>query len=185
MQPLTTFFLRVFKQDAFSPLCIGYPIRTLFVCADSALFHSLPSLDFHLSPTRGIFLKHATDKLNIHQCARTAIVRLSPLVYTLANVHTPPNLEYVYVIMCTICATCTHTNILHLFVICLQVRCSGHSPPRRRHLSLTASETMFAPTAAAATNHLDRRERSLRAAAATRDASSAVAAMSRVQGWVS
>lgn len=56
----------------------------------------------------------------------------------------------------------------------------SRSPPRRRNLSL--SETMFAaPSAAAATNHLDRRGRSLRAAAATRAASSAVAAMSPVQ----
>ena len=174
MQPLTTCLPRVFKHDAFSPLCIGYPIRTLFVCALSAQVRLLPPLGPEVP--MGIFPKHATDKLNIHQCTRTAILRLSPLVYTLANVHTPWNLEYVYVIMCTICATCTRTNILHLFVICLQVRCSGHSPPRRRHLSLTASETMFAPTAAAATNHLDRRERSLRAAAATRAASSAALA---------
>ena len=116
--------------------------------------------------------------------------RFSPLVYTLANILAFCDvryLEYVYVIKCA----SVQLALLRIFFICislhsLQVRFS-HSPPLRlRHLSLTAStETMFAaPTAAAATSHLDRRERSLRAAAATRDASSAVAAMSRVQGWV-
>ena len=82
-------------------------------------------------------------------------------------------------------ATCTYS---HLFLaLSLQVvRYSPRSPSpprrrRRRHLSL--SGTMFAaPTVGGATNHLDRRERSLRAAAATRAASSAVAAMPRAQG---
>ena len=62
----------------------------------------------------------------------------------------------------------------------LQVRRSR--PPLPRYLSPTAAaaETMMftAPAVTAATNHLGRRGRSLRAVAATRAASSAVAAMS-------
>ena len=58
---------RLFKHDAFSPLCIKCPLRTLFVCVlfPQSLYTSLSVGPSPTTEGRVSYPKRVTDKLNI------------------------------------------------------------------------------------------------------------------------